>query len=49
MILKKNILELYEREPVLFDINKNVIYNEGDLRSIKEDKEIDSKNSGILK
>lgn len=48
-ILKKNILELYEREPVLFDINKNVIYNEGDLRSIKEDKEIDSKNSGILK
>ena len=38
-ILKEDILELYKKEPKIFDINKNVVYNEGDLRTIEKNKE----------
>ena len=36
-ILLKDILELFEKEPQLIEINKNVDRNEGNIKSLKED------------
>jgi len=38
-ILLGDILDLYKKEPKIFEINKNVSRNEGDLKSSKEDEE----------
>ncbi len=38
-ILTEDIIDLFNRQPKLLDINKNVISNEGILKSLKEDEE----------
>ena len=38
-ILMQDVLQLFEREPSLFDINKDVDHDEGYNKSIKYDKE----------
>ena len=38
-ILMQDVLQLFEQEPSLFDINKDVDHNEGYNKSIKYDKE----------
>jgi len=38
-ILLDDVLDLYKKEPKIFDINKNVSRNEGNLKSLKEDEE----------
>ena len=38
-ILLKDILELFDKEPHLPEINKNVDRNEGNIKSLKEDKD----------
>ena len=38
-ILLKDILELFDKEPHLLEINKNVDRNEGNIKSLKEDKD----------
>jgi len=38
-ILMKNIVDLFNKEPELFKINKNVNRDEGDIKSLKEDQE----------
>ena len=38
-ILMQDILQLFEQEPSLFDINKDVDHDEGYNKSIKYDKE----------
>jgi len=38
-ILLEDVLDLYKKEPKIFEINKNVSRNEGDLKSSKEDEE----------
>lgn len=39
-ILIKDILEIYEKDPTLFEINQNYVTDEGYLKSLKEDEEI---------
>ena len=38
-ILMKDVVELFNKEPELSKINKNVSRNEGDIKSLKEDQE----------
>ena len=38
-ILMKDIVELFSKEPELVEINKNVNWKEGELKSLKEDQE----------
>jgi len=38
-ILMKDVVELFNKEPELAKINKNVSRNEGDIKSLKEDQE----------
>ena len=38
-ILMKNIVDLFNKEPELVKINKNVNRDEGDIKSLKEDQE----------
>ena len=35
----KDVVELFNKEPELSKINKNVSRNEGDIKSLKEDQE----------
>jgi hypothetical protein len=35
----KDIVELFSKEPELVEINKNVNWKEGELKSLKEDQE----------
>jgi spore coat polysaccharide biosynthesis protein SpsF len=44
-ILLRDILELVEKEPQLFQMNKDLIPNEGYLKSLKEDEEFMKKTS----
>ena len=39
-ILMQDILQLFEREPSLLEINKNVDHDEGYKKSLKEDSEL---------
>ena len=39
-ILIKDILEIYKKEPKLFEINQNYVTDEGYLKSLKEDEEV---------
>ena len=38
-ILMKNIVDLFNKEPELVKINKNVNRDEGEIKSLKEDQE----------
>ena len=47
IIFRKDILELFTREPELVKINKNVNREEGSLKSLKEDQEFLQNQSGV--